>query len=71
MGILSVLVLFYLLSGIFWWTLGSSGFLMGVHALLRDASMHKDEDDKVQMSGDLSFDENAAFLNEDHTGDAV
>lgn len=53
MSIFSFLVLFKILSGVFWWTLSTSGILVGAHSVLRDASMHKDEDDKVQMSGDL------------------
>jgi CBS domain containing-hemolysin-like protein len=72
MAVVSAVVLLYLLSNIFWWTLFSSGFMVGMHALLRDASMHKDEDDKVVMSGDLTLDavdqEQASFLN---SGDAV
>lgn len=63
MGGISILVLFYLLSGIFWWTLFSSGFLVALHALFRDASMHKDMDDVVKMEGDLHFTEDTAFLN--------
>jgi hypothetical protein len=63
MAIISVIVLLYLLSNVFWYTLFSSGFLSGFHVLLRDASMHKDEDDKVQMSGDLDLAEDSAFLN--------
>jgi hypothetical protein len=63
---ISVLVLFYLLSHIFWWTMFTSGFLVGSHAALRDASMHKDEEDKVAMSGDLSLEEEqAAFLGDE------
>jgi len=62
---LSVLVLIWLLSHIFWWTLSTSGFLTGVHCLLRDASMHKDEEDKVVMQGDLSLnEEESSFLND-------
>ena len=68
MGGLSVLVLIWLLSHIFWWTLSTSGFLTGVHMLLRDASMHKDEEDRVEMQGDLSLDEEATFLNNDPEG---
>jgi hypothetical protein len=60
MGIVSMFVLLYLLSGIFWWTLFSSGFLVAVHACLRDASMHQDGDDKVDMVGEVG--EDAAFL---------
>ena len=39
----------------------TSGFLVGAHAILRDASMHKDEEDKMDMVGDLG--EDASFLN--------
>ena len=68
----SVLVLIWLLNHIFWMTIGTSGFLCGVHCLLRDASMHKDESDRVIMQGDLSLDDEdgmgmnneARFLNE-------
>jgi len=64
MGGLSVIVLFWLLSHIFWMALATSGFMCGVHMLLRDASMHKDEEDKVEMQGDLTLDaEEASFLN--------
>ncbi len=67
MSILSVLVLIWLLNHIFWMTIGTSGFLCGLHCLLRDASMHKDESDRVIMRGDLSLDEGgddeAQFLN--------
>jgi hypothetical protein len=63
MAIVSVFVLMYLLSGIFWWALMSSGFLVAVHAFLRDASMHKDLDDAVHMDGDLNLGEDASFLN--------
>jgi hypothetical protein len=65
MGVFSILVLFWLLSGIFWWTLFSSGFLIVVHAFLRDASMHKDMDDVMAMEGDLHLGEDSAFLNND------
>lgn len=64
MGALSVVVLFYVLSHVFWWTLATSGFFVGVHAVLRDASMHKDEEDKVQMSGEV-IEEDEAFLGEE------
>ena len=68
MGIISVLVLFYLLQQVFWWTLFSSGFLILGHALTRDASLHKDAEDQVDMQGDLTLPaggsgEDAAFLN--------
>ena len=57
MSALSVVVLIWLLNHIFWMALGTSGFLCGVHCLLRDASMHKDESDRVVMQGDLSLDD--------------
>lgn len=68
MGVISVFVLFYLLSNVFWWTLFSSGFLVMAHALFRDASLHKDAEDRVDMSGDLTLPsgggtgEDSAFL---------
>lgn len=72
MTILSAVVLFYLLSHIFWWTMFTSGFLVGAHAAFRDASMHKDEEDRVDMVGDLSMnvEEESAFLN-NNLGDEV
>mmetsp|Transcript_36525 Transcript_36525/g.42441 ORF Transcript_36525/g.42441 Transcript_36525/m.42441 type:complete len:239 (-) Transcript_36525:49-765(-) len=67
MMVLSACVLYYVLSHVFWWTLSTSGILIGLHSLLRDASMHKDEEDKVVMSGDFSGDVNTGsegeFLN--------
>ena len=68
MGIISAFVLIYLLSGVFWWTLFSSGFMVIVHAGLRDASMHQDEGDQVAMMGEVAggggmhASEQAAFL---------
>jgi len=58
---LSVMVLFYILKNVFWWTLSTSGICVALHVFFRDASLHKDEEDKVQMSGDLG--EDASFLN--------
>ena len=52
---ITLLVLVYLLRSIFWWTLFWSGLLIAVHALLRDASMHKDMDDAVAMEGDFQI----------------
>jgi hypothetical protein len=60
MGGLSVVVLFWLLSGIFWYALFSSGFLVLAHAVTRDASMHQDDKDAVDMVGEVG--EDAAFL---------
>jgi len=61
-GGISVFLLMYLLSNIFWWTIFSSGFLIAVHAFLRDASMHKDMDDAMTMEGDLNLGEESSFL---------
>ena len=63
MTIISALVLMWLLSGIFWWTLFSSGFLIVVHAGLRDASMHQDGGDQMDMVGEVG--ETSAFLGGD------
>jgi len=68
MSVVSVFVLVFLLKNVFWWTTGSGGLLVGTHCLLRDASMHKDEEDKVEMTGDMGGGigngaEDAAFLN--------
>jgi hypothetical protein len=63
MGIISVLFLFWLFQSVFWWTLFSGGFLVAIHAFLRDSSMHKDMDDAVPMEGDLHLDEDESFLN--------
>jgi PRA1 family protein len=66
MAAVSVFVLMYVLSNVFWWTLFSSGFLVAAHSLTRDASMHKDMNDAVDMHGDLDLaaagGEDAAFL---------
>ena len=59
MSIVTVLCLVYVLSSIFWWTLCTSGVCIFGHSIFRDASMHKDEEDHVEMSGDL---EEAPFL---------
>lgn len=58
----TVLVLYWLLKGIFWWTLFSSGLLVAIHAFLRDASMHKDMDDVMTMQGDFTVGEESSFL---------
>jgi hypothetical protein len=46
--------LLYLRSGIFWWTLFSSGFLVAVHAGLRDVSMYQEGFNKVDMEEAIS-----------------
>ena len=68
MGLFSIVALLWLLSHIFWMALGTSGFLCGIHCLLRDASMHKDESDRVVMQGDLTLDEESSFLNSSGAG---
>lgn len=60
---LSVLVLMWILSNVFWWTMAASIVFMGSHALFRDSSMLRDEEDKVDMTGDLG--EDASFLNQE------
>jgi len=61
---ISLLYLFYFLQGVFWWSFGTSGFLIAAHAFFRDASMHRDEEDKVDMTGDFQVaEEDAPFLN--------
>lgn len=62
MGAFTALVLIWLLSGIFWWTIFSAGFLVVTHAGLRDASMHQDGEDQVTMVGEVAGQEQAAFL---------
>ena len=37
--------------------------MVAMHALFRDASMHKDMNDAVAMEGDLNLGESANFLN--------
>merc|ERR1719413_269477 len=54
MGIISTFSLIWILSNVFWWALGSSGFLTIIHAALRDASMHQDGEDQVTMVGEVS-----------------
>ena len=63
MCILSGLFLFYLLKSVFWYSIFSSAFVVAGHAFFRDASMHKDEEDKVEMTGDMEIGETDAFLN--------
>mmetsp|Transcript_12799 Transcript_12799/g.30233 ORF Transcript_12799/g.30233 Transcript_12799/m.30233 type:complete len:227 (+) Transcript_12799:265-945(+) len=63
MGVISFFMLIYILSGVFWWALGSSGVLSFLHMALRDASMHQDGEDQVTMVGEVSpAGEQDAFL---------
>jgi hypothetical protein len=59
--LVSGIALIWLLSGVFWYALFSSGFLVLLHAGLRDASMHQDGGDQMDMVGEVSG-ESAAFL---------
>jgi len=63
MSALSLVVLMWILSNVFWWTMSTSIVLLGAHALFRDSSMLRDEEDKVDMTGDLG--EDASFLNQE------
>jgi hypothetical protein len=65
MGVVSGFVMIKVLNHVFWWTLGSSGCIVGAHAFFRDASMHKDMEDIVEMTGDVDLQagEDASFLN--------
>jgi len=64
MSVISVVVLMWILSNIFWWTMSTSLVLAGSHSLFRDSSMLRDEEDKVEMIGDLG--EDASFLNQEN-----
>jgi PRA1 family protein len=69
--IVSVFVMFHVLHKVFWWTLLSSTILVLSHALSRDASLHKDAEDKVDMQGDLPMAVVAGTaVEEDHGEDA-
>lgn len=63
MGGITAFTLIWILSGVFWWALFSSGFLTALHAALRDASMHQDGEDQVAMMGEVApGGEQTAFL---------
>jgi hypothetical protein len=65
LSIFSAVALFWLLSNVFWWTLFTSGFFVSIHAVLRDASMHQDGEDQMDMVGEFSGGEHASFLGQD------
>jgi len=67
LSIFSSIALIWLLSSVFWWTLFSSGLMVAIHAVLRDASMHQDGEDQMDMVGEFSG-EQAAFLGQDESG---
>jgi hypothetical protein len=66
LSIFSAIALFWLLSSVFWWTLFTSGFFVSIHAVLRDASMHQDGEDQMDMVGEFSGGEQASFLGQDN-----
>jgi len=65
LAIFSAIFLFFVLRSVFWYALCSSGFLTLVHAGLRDASMHQDGGDHVDMVGEVPG-ETASFLNDNN-----
>jgi hypothetical protein len=65
MSVITVICLIYVLSSIFWYSLSISGFCVLSHGLFRDATMVGDEDEEIEMDGDL---EDVPFLNA-KTGD--
>lgn len=60
MSAVTLVCLIWVLSSVFWYSLSLSLFLALAHAAARDATMVGDEDDKVEMDGDL---EDVPFLN--------
>lgn len=70
MGIISIIIVFWLLSSVFWWSIVTSGVFVTAHGLFRDASMHKDMDDAMAMEGDFTINEESSFLG-DNTGNNV
>ena len=65
LGIFSAMALFWLLTSVFWWTLFTSGFFVSIHAVLRDASMHQDQEDQMDMVGEFDGGEQGSFLGQD------
>jgi PRA1 family protein len=68
--IVSVFVMFHVLHKVFWWTLLSSTILILSHALSRDASLHKDAEDKVEMQGDVPMAAVVVIDGEEHGEEA-
>jgi len=60
MGVISAYILYRMLSTVVWYTLVLSGLIVLAHAGLRDASMHQDTEDKMDMVGEVG--EDSAFL---------
>jgi len=60
MAVISFFVLSYILSSVFWYTACMSFICAGGHSIFRDSTLLQDEDDKVNMEGDLG--EDSAFL---------
>eukprot|EP00429_Kryptoperidinium_foliaceum_P039978 CAMPEP_0176169116 /NCGR_PEP_ID=MMETSP0120_2-20121206/86566_1 /TAXON_ID=160619 /ORGANISM="Kryptoperidinium foliaceum, Strain CCMP 1326" /LENGTH=227 /DNA_ID=CAMNT_0017506865 /DNA_START=27 /DNA_END=710 /DNA_ORIENTATION=- len=64
LSIFSAIASVWLLQGVFVWALFSSGFLVSIHAVLRDASMHQDGEDQMDMVGEFSGEQDA-FLGQE------
>jgi len=56
MSVLSIFVLKHLLSKVFWWAFSTSAFFVATHALFRNAAVQMDDEDRVEMYGNLSYD---------------
>ena len=55
MSVISGLVLYYLLSGTFWWTIYLSGALIVAHAMLRDTATLQMMNDPVMIPDNAGF----------------
>lgn len=64
LAIFTLFALFYLLQNVFWYAFFWSGLVAGTHAVLRDASMHKDMDDQVAMEGEVTLGQEGTFFND-------
>lgn len=65
LALLTAFLLTYVLASVFTWTLWTTAFCVGAHSGLRDGTMLREEENVVQMEGEL---EDAPFLNEGGTG---
>ena len=59
MTVVTVLCLVYFLSSVFLWTFSTTALCVFSHSALRDSNSHRDDNDAVEMTGDL---EEARFL---------
>eukprot|EP00934_Nitzschia_sp_Nitz4_P008137 Nitzschia sp. Nitz4//scaffold30_size153850//9938//10887//NITZ4_002757-RA/size153850-augustus-gene-0.65-mRNA-1//-1//CDS//3329547199//8127//frame0 len=69
LSLFTAVMLFLMLTSIFWYSLFSSGFLILAHAVMRDASMHQDGEDQVDMVGEIASGEQDSFLGVSKDGD--